>query len=236
MPITINTLIRQALHLVYPNACLCCHELLMENESVICNRCYEGFDHFALPGESQSHIMDTLKKNFSGDSSIDLAISCYKFHKKSHLSLVIHAVKYEGFQVLALDLGARLGRQIRKEMPQTNFSVIIPIPLHPVKKIERTYNQAELLASGASDCLAIEMDTTVLHRIKHTNSQTSYVASERKENLQSAFYCNQRLDEQSVLLVDDVFTTGATMISAAKVLKKAGALNVTVATLAVADS
>lgn len=236
MPVALEKILRQALHLVYPNTCLCCHKLLEAYERDVCSECFAGFDRFMEPGEAQMFLMSTLEKNFPGESDIDRAISCYKFHKKSHLAHAIHAIKYEGFQKLAVDFGKLIGQKLRSRWPHLPFEIIVPIPLHPIKKIERTYNQAELLAQGISQECKLRLNKSVLERARHTVSQTTFHAMERKENLRDVFFAKQKVEHSDILLVDDVFTTGATVLSAAKVLKNAGAKSVTVATLAVADS
>lgn len=101
--------------------------------------------------------------------------------------------------------------------------MIIPIPLHKKKLAKRGYNQAELIASALGKELGIKTDTTVLKRKIYTKPQKDLSNRERKKNLEHAFETRGDLPWKRILLVDDIYTTGATIDEAAKILKKAGA-------------
>ncbi|NTV46250.1 MAG: ComF family protein [Chlorobiales bacterium] len=148
----------------------------------------------------------------------------------------IHSVKYDGLRSLAVEFGAKLGGKIQKERPNTKYDAVVPVPLHRIKRIERGYNQSELLAVGISSVLGVEVLNGAVERIKYTVSQTSFDLEKRVQNMQDAFHCQKMLELERVLLVDDVFTTGATLISAAQALQKAGVRQVTAVTLAVAET
>ncbi|MBF0455238.1 MAG: ComF family protein [Magnetococcales bacterium] len=113
----------------------------------------------------------------------------------------------------------RLEAELRWEEPE----LILPIPLHPRRLIARRYNQSALLAAGVAKKLNRPLVTNGLKRIKITLPQTRLSAQRRRENVQGAFWaCRGRLAGRSVLLIDDVFTTGATMASAVAALRRAG--------------
>ncbi len=235
-PVYLKSFFREALQLVYPNLCLCCHKLLDVNEEDICQACYEGFDAFEQPLEAHQHIMATLDKNFPDESILKHTTACYRFHKSSLLAWAIHAFKYKGYQNLAVQFGRQLAQAIKRDMPFQDVDLIIPIPLHRVKLIERTYNQALCLSRGINQELKIPVEPDGLRKTSYTQSQTTFIAVERKENLKHVFSCGQEIEGLHVLLVDDLFTTGATLLSAATILKQAGAQAVSAAALAIADT
>ena len=104
------------------------------------------------------------------------------------------------------------------------IDLIIPVPLHPTRLREREYNQSLLLAYGLSTSLHIPLSYTTLIRTRETPPQTSLTRQERLKNLRRSFatHTPQLLKEKTVLLVDDVYTTGTTVNECAKALRKAG--------------
>ncbi len=110
------------------------------------------------------------------------------------------------------------------------FDMIVPAPLHPSRQRYRGFNQAELLARELGRILGVAVRTDVLRRVKATSTQTALNRSERAENVVGVFAASKPslVEGQSILLVDDVLTTGATMRDASRVLQNNGARRVAV--------
>jgi ComF family protein len=136
---------------------------------------------------------------------------------------IIHHLKYSD----RVSLARPLGDLLRKYLDQEDFhgTVIIPVPLHRARERARGYNQAELIAARLGRPIA----RRILRRRKNTLSQTGLSRAQRKRNLAGAFVVHGSLSG-SVIVVDDVYTTGATMNEIAKTLKRAGAERVEVLT------
>ncbi|HOJ78123.1 MAG TPA: ComF family protein [Bacillota bacterium] len=136
------------------------------------------------------------------------------------------------------DLGAALGELlvewIREHRDFQKVDLIVPIPIHPDKMRLRGYNQAELLAEPLKKYLGISLINDIIIRRKLTESQNALSKEERFQNVSGAFQVinTTRLKAAKVLLIDDIFTTGATASEAARVLLRAGTLKVKVLTLA----
>jgi ComF family protein len=113
------------------------------------------------------------------------------------------------------------------------FDIVVPVPLHPTRRRERGFNQADLLAELLSTRISIRCKR-VLKRIRYTTTQTALDRAERIENLHNAFRLRKNADVRGldVLLIDDVLTTGSTLSECARVLKRAGAISVYAATAA----
>jgi ComF family protein len=113
-------------------------------------------------------------------------------------------------------------------------SFIMPVPLHPLKQREREFNQAELLAARLSRATGIPLNTNLLRRVKATATQTLLKREQRAKNMHGAFAVRDglKLNGQKIILVDDVFTTGATTNDCARALRGAGAGDVCVWTVA----
>jgi len=138
---------------------------------------------------------------------------------------LIHSLKYHDRANFGFDLGVLLGEEILED-EIGDIDMIIPVPLHWLKKRERGYNQAFWLAKGLASIYAVPVDTSIIKRTRYTVSQTMLGSTERMVNLDGAFAINNSLDNQHILLVDDVLTTGSTISNCAKVLRENGAARV----------
>ncbi len=231
----VEKFLRPLLHLAYPNVCTVCQTLLQSDETYICHECQNGFDTFLLPNESTDEMLASLREHSPNQTEIDDALALYRFYKQGKLQQLIHSIKYDGMSRLAIEQGRRLGEMVRRERPHFKFDAIVPMPLHKLRKIERGYNQAERLATGVSEVIGVPVKELV-GRNRYTSTQTGFSLEGRKRNIKNAFECPTRLNGESLLLIDDVFTTGSTMLECAKTLKQNGAGKVTIATLAVTAS
>lgn len=154
---------------------------------------------------------------------------------------LIHLLKYEQVRPAAGVLGRMLGEAIAAVLPRLDQSVplVIPVPLHAAKLRQRGFNQSELIArtalkSPALNAASWPLDNAILERVRATESQTGLTRHQRRENVRGAFQVRnvEAVDGRTILLVDDVFTTGTTVSECARVLRKAGAVRVWVATVA----
>jgi ComF family protein len=148
------------------------------------------------------------------------------------LRATIHALKYEKNRQAAVILGKLLAeRVIPQEWP---FDIVIPVPLHVKRLKERGYNQAKLIAEALASHLETSVVADGLQKILATETQVGKSAQQRRTNVESAFSVNpaiaSSLDQSSILLVDDVCTTGATLEACADALLQAGAHTVYTAT------
>ena len=158
----------------------------------------------------------------------------------SGLRDLIHLLKYQQVRPAANVLGRMLAEAVaglEAEIP-VGALIIVPVPLHAHKRSQRGFNQAELIARAALKQLArpdrFQLSTGVLVRRRETGSQIGLTRHQRRENLRGAFGVTdaRQVLKRHVLLVDDVFTTGTTAAECARVLHRAGAAQVWVATVA----
>jgi ComF family protein len=158
------------------------------------------------------------------------------------MKAAIHALKYDGLHPAARGLGRMLAAaiaQLAGEAPAE--MLVIPIPLHRSKYVQRGFNQARSLAVNALDCLRkshpawrLTLAASTLMRLRATGSQAGLTPRQRRLNVRGAFTVSNpaAVAAKHILLVDDILTTGATARAAAKALHQAGAASVWVATLA----
>ncbi|HLO04927.1 MAG TPA: double zinc ribbon domain-containing protein [Symbiobacteriaceae bacterium] len=144
---------------------------------------------------------------------------------------LVHHLKYNGREWLGQPLGRQLGAQIAPL-----YDAVLPLPLHRSRERERGYNQAALLATGVGEVLGRPVLTGLLRRQRQTARQADLDRAERRANLAGAFSAplqHPDLAGRSLLLIDDVLTTGATATAATEALLAAGARRVDLAVLAV---
>lgn len=151
---------------------------------------------------------------------------------------LIHLLKYDGVRPAANVLGRMLGEVIAGLEPSMSDSVtVVPVPLHARKLRQRGFNQSEMIARSASKLRPpgkFVQAPNLLLRQRETQSQIGLTRHQRRENMRGAFAVAkpEELAGREVLLVDDVFTTGTTASECARVLRRAGAVKVWVATVA----
>jgi ComF family protein len=162
----------------------------------------------------------------------------FLFHMGPQLTTLIHGFKYRHLKRHIRFLCAYL--RYRPDLAEWSgtFDALAPVPIHSVRKRERGYNQAEEIAREAAGHLRLPVLAHALSRTRATVSQTKLNREQRARNLENAFRCADPalVRGKRILLVDDVYTTGATVARCAELLLEAGALGVGVLALAKVDA
>jgi len=156
------------------------------------------------------------------------------FRRRGWVSHLIAGFKYRDQLHLQTPLGLLLAEALEDDRLRSwDFDAIVPVPLHPRRRRERGFNQAEELARGLSEVAGRPVHN-LLERCRATETQTHFDRKDRMENLRNAFRLrkNAVVKELRLLLVDDVLTTGSTLDECARVLRKAGAAEVRAAVVA----
>jgi competence protein ComFC len=201
------------INLFFPPLCPGCNQRINELRSGICPDCWEQ----VIP------LLPLEVKAKQVPEHLDAIFPVFKFNPL--IQNLVHALKYQGLKSLGVALGKYAGIQVRPMISTEPDTVLIPIPLHPIKLRERGYNQSDYIADGFAISLQLPVRKDILRRIKNTVTQTQLTAEERHQNMQDAFSVKKNVDltkVKNVILIDDVLTTGSTMNSAAEVLKKVG--------------
>jgi len=169
-----------------------------------------------------------------GRCRFETVTSLFYYRRESGFSKLTRAVKYLYNRKLGLFLGNMLGRFLNGTVPPVD--AVVPVPVHPLKKWRRGYNQAEIIAAGISETLNVPVWCDVLRRRKWSRSQTRTDVGNKWENVESAFSLNRdgygKIGGRHILLVDDVLTTGATAEACWKVLSQVPDVRVSFSTLA----
>jgi competence protein ComFC len=230
-----------ALNFVYPPVCqLCGEERAGAREGYVGGRCWNDVrfivppycDRCGLPYEGDV----TQAFNCANCKGLDLGFRFARSAVTANEMMldVIHRYKYSQalwFEPFLADL---LVRQAKPASVGAPWDVIVPVPLHPLKQRQRQFNQAERLAQCLGEALNLPVNTQTVARVQFTETQTKLSRPQRAANVEDAFAPRpgKTLDGARVILVDDVMTTGATTSACARALRKAGAVDVCVWTVA----
>jgi ComF family protein len=146
----------------------------------------------------------------------------------------LHRFKYQWKHCLAAPLGTLMAKRMESFFSDAPYQCMVPVPLHPRRLRKRGFNQALVLARILSRTYHIPLDWNNLVRTRWTQSQVGLSARERKDNVRGAFAVLQsaRIAQKTILLLDDIYTSGSTVDECSKVLITAGARQVDVLTLA----
>ena len=198
----------------------------------VCTECGRSNCEKAVHGETRCLLCQRM------DPPFERAVAYGSYD--SELRDLIHLLKFQQVRPAAAVLGHMLAQTIANLEPAMPVGkiVVVPVPLHKRKRAQRGFNQAETIARGALKQLArpkrFDLCTGVLVRRRETGSQIGLTRHQRRENLRGAFAVSDptRILNSDILLVDDVYTTGTTASECARLLLRAGAARVWVATVA----
>jgi len=165
---------------------------------------------------------------------LDGVLSLFVYREESRWKNLVHSFKYEGNRPLGRYLSNMLGRKIVEHDLFRSVDLIVPVPLHPLKRWKRGFNQAAIVAEELGAIMGgIHVDKRALKRRKNTSSQTIKDREEREASVSKAFCLNKtQIAGRHILLVDDVLTSGATISACGRALLSIPDTRVSVATLA----
>lgn len=187
----------------------------------------------AMPGTHfELHAGNPVEKKFWGRIPLEQATAQYYFTKESLMRRLMYEFKYRGNRELGTQLGKMMGESL-KTSNRFNVDALVPLPLFPAKEKRRGYNQATILCEGMAESLQVPVLKDVIIRSQHTDTQTKKGRIERWQNMEGKFVLakSETIRNKTVLLVDDVVTTGATLEACGMELLKAENVKLSIATL-----
>ena len=222
-------MLKDLFHLMYPELCAVCGEALVRQERHICMACLNAFPQTGIhtwPGNE-------VERRFWGKVPVERGIAFFYYEKESALQQAIFQLKYRGEKELGTVLGRYAGTALAEAGVYDAVDVIVPVPLHPKKRAKRGYNQSLEIARGVSAVTRIPITSKALKRKSFEASQTKMNRWQRNENVEDVFLLTDgnAVKGKHILIIDDVVTTGATVISCAKELMKAGGTRFSVMSL-----
>jgi len=215
-----------------PRFCPACNKKLTVGEDCMCDECLSS-----IQKASTNRLKNEYQRKFETSGIISGFTSLYVFEKEKVLQTFIHSIKYNKRFLNAKYLGKLIGANLKKEIMNWKIDIIIPVPLHSLRKADRGFNQSKYIAIGIGKELGIKVKSNLLTRNRYTETQTNLTLKQREENISNAFKATHKrfINGKSFLLADDVITTGATIRECGKALLEAGAVEVYACSAAIAD-
>ena len=203
------------LELIYPKTCGMCNEI---SNSYICNKCKIKIKQMIKLNtiKSRDKYFNSHTYLFKYEGVIRDKLLQYKFREYSYL--------YKFFtEIIVYNCNLK-----------NNYDIILPVPIHKKRKYQRGYNQTELIAKEISKKLEMKYDNSILIKLSNNAPQSTLTQEQRKKNVLGIYKVQnaQKLQNKSILLIDDIYTTGSTVNECSKVLKQNGAKIVDVLTIA----
>lgn len=213
-----------------PRQCAICQNRLLASEEHICMSCLIRLPRTPLLWKEENEF----EKNLWGKLPLQRATSYLHYSKGGDVRKLLYELKYYHNP----SIGEFLGRCMAQELLPIGFftgvDYLVPVPLHPKKERQRGYNQSEMLAKGVSAITKIPILSNQLVRQQYNETQTHKGLYERWVNVQNLFTnpSPSHLADKHILLIDDVFTTGATIVACSDAFCNVNNLRISVLTLA----
>ncbi len=217
---SIKAFFTDILDIFCPRVCYGCGKpFKRDGEQLICWDCLMGIPKVNSFHEDHNIVTDYF---LGKDVRIEYGCSYLNFTKGNIIQELIHNTKYFSHPELGIRLGQMAGEELIRNSRFIDIDAIIPVPMHPKKLKIRGYNQAEKISEGISQVYGKPIRNDILIKTQFTESQTKMNKIQRMENSQKIFsYANtDPSDTSHYLIVDDVYTTGSTVLNCAIQLRK----------------
>lgn len=240
-----------------PRTCIICEAVLFDDEKLLCGKCAGDIPHTyfwvlrnnPMADKFNGLIQEDLVAAWDEDASTlgrgekyAYAAALFFYRSESEYRKITQAIKYHGRVDVGRSFGRMLGERLRRSALFADVDAILPVPLHWIRQWKRGYNQAEIIAAGVSEAMGIPLRSDILRRHKRTKTQTRLGIGEKARNVKGAFSTTYHWlpsdkagpEFRHLLLIDDVFTTGSTMMACFVALRKIfpPEVRISVATLA----
>jgi ComF family protein len=230
---TAKTVFEDFISLFFPHYCMACSGALVKGEDILCTACL-----IDLPKTNYHLRMENqIKNKLSGRLPLKHGWAFLKFRKSGIVQHLLHQLKYNNHPEVGVKLGQAYGLELLNMGFNSEFDLIIPVPLHASRQRQRGYNQSAQFAFGLSDALKIDWNESISIRMQSTATQTHKSKAERWDNVKDVFSVKglDVIKDKRVLLVDDVITTGATLEACGQHLVNSGCKEISVACIAEAQ-
>ena len=223
------SLLKSFINIFYPKLCAICEQLLLENETIACTVCRHDLPVLFFKDARKNKIFE----NFYGRIPIEEANTLLSFAKEGKAKKLIHELKYKGNEHIGAFLGNWLGELILENNQFSDIDYIVPVPLHPKKLKLRGYNQLTTFGERLSFHLNKPLKENVLLKISSSKTQTFKQRFERFENVAAKFSLVDTtiFTNKHLLLIDDVVTTGATLVACSNELLKTKNIKISILTM-----
>ena len=215
----LNNLLLDFISLFAPRTCPVCGNDMSRDCIAVCTMCEITAPLTNLWEEADN----AMTQRFWGIIPVERAAALFWYVEGSEWRQAVHHFKYSGTWLTAYNMGRWLGRLMRQSGNFDQIDLIVPVPLQWLRRRGRGYNQSEYIARGIAAELGAKLELRAIRRYRYNRTQTSRSATERWSNVEGIFRVTkpERLQGHHILLVDDVLTTGATIMSLGEAIHNA---------------
>lgn len=211
--------------LIFPQNCINCQQSLISEEKYLCISCKIDLPYT----DDHKNSENDLVQKFVFEERVSSAGSFLYFYRGGIAQKLLHELKYKGKK----EIGELLGTWYARNLTDLHVDYIVPVPLHKSKMMKRGYNQSDFFAIGLGNELEIEVKNNLVARKIATETQTKQSKIERWTNLENVYSeIEEDLSDSSVLVVDDMITTGATIGMLCQRLVEANVKSIHIASIA----
>lgn len=227
-----DPLLQSLKDLFFAPSCKSCSVHLQSSEQFLCTHCRH---HLPLTDYHKNND-NSIKKLFYGRLNLENATALFHFEKRGSVQQLLHNLKYRGDEKISGFLGEWLGHELAQNPKYTTVDLVIPVPIHPKKKKIRGYNQVDGFARAIANHINARYSDTLLIKSKNTKTQVFKGRFTRSDDVFKAFSVSENLCKQNnhILLVDDILTTGATIEACAIQLMQIPNIKLSIAVMAIA--
>ena len=221
--------------LISPRLCVVCGNRLAVTEETLCSKCYLHLPRTDFANDLYENVMAKL---FWGQIKLEKATALFYYEPHAETVQILYEMKYKSHPEIGVVMGRMMAKELMKSGLFEDIDALVPVPLAKKREHERGYNQSLELAKGVSEVTHLPIANQVVRRTKFVDSQTHRGRWERNENVENVFELvdGDSLSGKHVLLIDDVVTTGATIIACAQEMQKASNVRISVLALGFAKS
>lgn len=225
----LSRLFQDAFNFIFPKTCHVCGAVLGDGEEYLCPLCLATIPRTGYHSTKNNRF----EERFAGVFPFEKGASLFFYEKSSPLADLVVEFKYKGYSGLAREMGRIMARELQPTGFLDGIEVIVPVGMPLWRRWKRGYNQAEELATGIADILGRKTVPVIdcLRARRYHSSQTRRSATDRRDSMRGMFTVKPKygpggpnargLSQRTTLLVDDVCTTGSTMLAAAEALHAA---------------
>lgn len=225
---------------IFPRICLICGSRLISAEKHLCMRCLIDMPQTYFWNRSHNPMADRfnemIEKNNHEAEHYAYACALFFYHSEAEYRKIPYQLKYQSNMKIGTYFGKMLGCRLSASLLWKDVDMVIPVPLHRSRLWKRGYNQAEVIAAAIAVSLGVQMNNEILIRNRRTKTQTKVDVQKKGSNVSGAFTARKYSSDihiRHILLVDDVFTTGSTLMACFTALRSVfpPSVRISVATL-----
>lgn len=216
---------------LFPDVCIHCKHLLFEGENIVCFKCQLKIINYSFSWVSPQD--NSITEKFKFRLPIQKGVSFFIYESNSVVRSLIHELKYKNNEYIGKWIIDHY-EYLWDDKFFSDIDLIIPVPLHYKRKLERGYNQVDLFCIYISNKTGVKYEEKAIKKVKNTTSQTTKSREERLNSMNEVFKVIEpsKIKDKHLLLVDDVLTTGATLEALGNTAIECGASKISILTVA----